>query len=192
MARRRTPYRRNDYGRILPTHRWQGVSRPKGWWRAWRWWLFAGILIVLVLAVDTWWQVPEAGPRGTPVRVASTAFHRCGQGRGPNCVVDGDTFIMSSRHIRITGIDAPEIGTKARCPRESELAEAAADELVRLLNQGAFTMQPPEDGLRDEYGRELMVVTRAGADGGKQDIAQALVAAGKVRPYLHGAREPWC
>jgi endonuclease YncB( thermonuclease family) len=183
--------RRDNYGRILPTHRWQGVSRPRRWWRAWRWWLFAAVLIGAVVLIDAWWQVPPAEPKGTPVRVA-LEFHRCGKGRGPNCVVDGDTFIMTARHIRITGIDAPEIGAKARCPRESELAEAAADELLRLLNQGPFVMQPPQDGLRDEYGRELMIVTRAQADGAKQDIAQALVAAGRVRPYLHGAREPWC
>lgn len=182
---------RDDYGKILPTRRWRGSAPPqrRRWWQAWRWWLGAALLIAAIWAANRLWP-DRPTLRGTPQQ-AVASFVRCGKGRGPHCVVDGDTFIMSTRHIRITGIDAPEIGTKARCPREGELAEQAADELLRLLNQGPFEMRPPEDGLRDEYGRELMVVTRRLPDG-TQDIAQALVASGRVRPYHHGQRQPWC
>lgn len=185
--------RREDYGRILPTNTWQG-HKPRSQWRrwlaAWRWWLSAALLVAAWYAIDRLWQV-DSGPRGTRSEVALT-FHACGAGRGPNCVVDGDTFIIGARHIRIVGIDAPEIGTKARCPAEALLADAARDELVRLLNQGPFILQPPEDGLRDEYGRELMTVTRTLPDGSRQDIARMLVESGKVRDYPGGPRQPWC
>lgn len=183
--------RRDDYGRILPTHRWQGVPRRRRWWRALRWWLLAALLVGLVFLIDAWWQVPAPQPKGTPQRVASE-FRRCGTARGPNCVVDGDTFIMATRHFRITGIDAPEIGIKARCAREAGLAEEAAVELLHLLKQGPFIMRPPTDGLRDDYGRELVHVTRQRPDGSVQDIAADLVASGKVRRYEFGARGSWC
>ena len=38
----------------------------------------------------------------------SAHFTRCGPGRGNACVVDGDTFKLGKRKIRIIGIDAPE------------------------------------------------------------------------------------
>jgi endonuclease YncB( thermonuclease family) len=187
------PRRPDDYGRILPTHAWQG-RKPRPWWQrwfaAWRWWLLAALLIAAWYWVDAHGRV-DSGPKGTRSEV-SAAFHACGASQGPNCVVDGDTFIIGTRHIRIVGIDAPEIGTKARCPAEALLANAARDELLRLLNQGAFTLQPPEDGLRDEYGRELMTVTRTLPDGSRQDVARALVESGKVRDYPGGPRQPWC
>lgn len=184
--------RDDDYGKILPTRRWRGSAppSPRRWWQTWRWWLGSVLLVAAIWQVNRWWP-DRAANRGTP-QAASGTFVRCGKDRGPNCVVDGDTFIMGQRHIRIVGIDAPEIGAKARCPREAEMAEAAADELLRLLNLGPFTMQPPSDGLRDEYGRELMHVTRQRAEGTVEDIAAELVAAGRVRPFLHGQRQPWC
>jgi micrococcal nuclease len=183
--------RREDFGRILPTHRWQGEPRWRGWWRAWRWWLFAAVLLAAMWLINQAWPSAPPLPAGTPQRIAAP-FHRCGSGRGPNCVVDGDTFIMAARHFRITGIDAPEIGSKARCPAEAALAEAAAAELLALLNQGPFIVRPPSDGLRDGYGRELVAVTRQRSDGSVQDLAADLVAGGKVRRYDYGAREPWC
>lgn len=182
-------YGTEDYGKVLPTSRWRGsYSKRRSRWSAWKPWLGLVLLLSVWWALDHYW-LKEPPLKGTPQQVAQQ-FHRCGAGRGPNCVVDGDTFIMTRRHIRITGIDAPEIGTKARCPAEAAQAEAAANELLRLLNQGPFTMQASQDGLRDEYGRELMTVTRPGPP--PQDIAKALIASGTVRTYDYGARQPWC
>jgi len=184
-------YGADDYGKVLPTSRWRGSrSGRRSRWSAWKPWLW------LVLLLTGWWLLnhyvlKEPPLKGTPQQVA-LEFHRCGKGGGPNCVVDGDTFIMGQRHIRITGIDAPEIGTKARCPKEAALAEVAANELLRLLRQGPFTMQSAQDGLRDDYGRELMSVTRVGANGAVQDIARDLIASNVVRRYDYGARGTWC
>jgi len=181
-------YGADDYGKVLPTSRWRGSGpQRRSHWSAWKPWLGLMVLLSVWSALDHYW-LKEPPLKGTPQQVV-LQFHRCGQGRGPNCVLDGDTFIMAQRHIRITGIDAPEIGAKARCPAEAAQAERAANELLRLLNQGPFTLQSAADGLRDEYGRELMTVTRAAPP---QDIAKALIASGTVRAYDYGARQPWC
>jgi micrococcal nuclease len=178
-----------DYGKVLPTSRWRGKpGRRRNRWSPWKPWIGLILLLATWQVAKTYW-LTEPPLKGTRQAV-STQFHRCGQGKGPNCVVDGDTFIMAQRHIRITGIDAPEIGAKARCPVEAAKAEVAANELLRLLNQGVFTMQSSQDGLRDEYGRELMTVTRPGPP--VQDIAKDLIASGTVRRYEYGARQTWC
>ena len=178
-----------DYGKVLPTSRWRGnPSATRSRWSAWKPWLALLLLLAAWQVAKTYWLTePPLG--GTPQTV-SAAFHRCGQGKGPNCVVDGDTFIMAQRHIRIVGIDAPEIGAKARCPVEAAKAEVAANELLRLLGQGPFVMQSSADGLRDEYGRVLMTVTRPGPP--PQNLAKELIASGVVRRYDYGARQPWC
>ncbi len=181
--------RAEDYGQVLPTARWRGKP-ARSRWAPWKPWIGLILLLVGWQVLKTYW-LTEPPLKGTPVAVKAQ-FHRCGQGRGANCVVDGDTFIMAQRHIRIVGIDAPEIGTKARCPKEAAQAEAAAGALLALLNQGPFTMQASQDGLRDEYGRELMTVTRRRPDGTVQDLAKDLIASGTVRTYEFGARQPWC
>ena len=174
---------------ILSQRQWRGSPPRRRWWYAWRPWLGLALLLAVWIAYDR--AFAPGAPHGTPQRIAQS-FHRCGQGHGPNCVIDGDTFVMTRRHIRIIGIDAPEIGAKARCPEEARGAEQAAGALLALLNQGPFEMTPPEDGLRDEYGRELMTLTRRRTDGGLQDIARDMIASGTVRAYDRGARLAWC
>lgn len=184
--------RDDDYGKVLPTRRWRGQpQRRRRWWQSWKPWLLAALLIAALQVIDRWWVVAPAELQGTPQRITA-AFRPCGVGRGPNCVVDGDTFIMGTRHFRITGIDAPEIGAKARCPAEAAGAIRARDALLTLLNQGPFTLQAPSDGLRDDYGRELITVRRRRDDGTAQDIASDLIAGGTVRRYEYGPRSPWC
>lgn len=186
---RRTP----RYGRILPTHQWQGRSRWQRLWSASKWWLGAALLVAAMwLAVQRWPGriAPAAMPNG-PAEVISGTFLRCGKGRAAGCVPDGDTLIIGTRRIRIIGIDAPELHP-ARCPAEAEKGEAAAQALLALINQGPFTLAGPMPVVRDEYGRELRHLLRARPDGSVQSIADDLVATGTVRPYLHGGRDSWC
>ena len=183
--------RNRDFGRVLPTHRWQGLSRRQRLWRALRPWLGLALLLTGVHLLYRWWHPAPAPLAGARLEVRQQ-FHRCGAGKGANCVVDGDTFVMARRHFRIVGIDAPELGTKARCPEEARLAEEASSELLRLLNQGPFILQPPHDGLRDTYGRELTTVTRVRPDRAVQDIAEDLIATGKVHRYDRAPRGGWC
>lgn len=184
--------RRGDYGKVLSTRQWTGRA-PLPWWRrwltAWKPWAMVLLLGLGWYALDRLWPEPE--PKGTPLRMVQT-FHRCGQGSGPNCVVDGDTLVLGARRVRLIGIDAPEIGSHARCPQEARMAEEAAAALLALVNAAPFTMQPPQDGLRDEYGRELMHLWRQRADGTPEDFAATLIASGKVREYRFGPRQGWC
>lgn len=115
----------------------------------------------------------------------------CGPGRGINCVVDGDTFKLGERSIRVLGIDAPEM-FPSRCVEEARLGEAAAAELQRLLNQGPFVMTGRLGDERDHYGRDLRALTRTRPDGSTQSIAADMLASGAARRYLGGLRGGWC
>ena len=132
---------------------------------------------------------PPAFLSATPERIAAR-FTRCGRGRGQACVVDGDTFKLGQRKIRIVGIDAPETHP-AHCPEEARLGEAATAELIRLLNQGPFEMTARIDDMRDRYGRDLRVITRNKPDGTIQSIAEDMRASGLAHRYL-GRKSNWC
>lgn len=112
-------------------------------------------------------------------------FTLCGPGRGEACVIDGDTFKLGARKIRIVGIDAPEL-THAQCPAEAALGVRARDHLRGLLNQGGFTMTAHRLQQVDSYGRELMVVER-----GAVDIGQQMIDDGLAHRYL-GSKGSWC
>lgn len=159
---------------------------------------FTGIrpLALLVVLVTVWvlydpaLYEPPAFLAGEAEAVTAS-FTRCGPGRGVNCVIDGDTFRLGDRKIRLIGIDAPETHPP-RCPAEAQQGEAATAELQRLLNEGPFVMTARIDGPTDRYGRELRALSRQRADGTRQSLAADLLATGKVRPYRGGLRNSWC
>jgi micrococcal nuclease len=185
------PRRRPTYGRVLPTHRWQGRSRLARFWGGLKWWLGAALLAGLCWYFLTDTRIgPTELPQG-PSEQVTGKFVRCGQHGSANCVPDGDTIMLGPRRIRIMGIDAPELHP-ARCPAEAAKGEAAAGQLLALVNQGPFTLAGPTPTVYDEYGRELKHLLRARPDGSVQSIADDLVASGTVRPYLRGPRDPWC
>lgn len=124
----------------------------------------------------------------TPERVAEH-FTRCGRGRGHACVIDGDTFKIGQRKVRIIGIDAPEV--HGRCPRETVLAEASTAKLQLLLNEGPFTMTGRIGDMRDRYGRDLRAIERTRADGSVQSIANDMREGGLAHRYL-GFKTTWC
>ncbi|HEX2257290.1 MAG TPA: thermonuclease family protein [Afifellaceae bacterium] len=108
-------------------------------------------------------------------------------------VVDGDTLAVRvavwlgqelSVSVRIRGIDAPE--RRARCPRERELAEAAAGHLAALVGGEPVALTQIAGG--KFYGR--VVADVASAAGG--DLALEQLAAGLARSYDGGRRDGWC
>ena len=105
-------------------------------------------------------------------------------------MVDGDTFKLGKRKIRIVGIDAPETHP-ANCPEEAKAGEAATVELMRLLNQGPFVMTGRIDDMTDRYGRELRVISRTKTDGSSQSIAEDMRVSGLAHRYL-GRKTSWC
>ena len=125
------------------------------------------------------------GPIATRPERIDASFTRCGQGRGIACVVDGDTFRLGQRRVRLIGIDAPEL-VGARCPAESALAERAADRLLALVNAGDFDLVGHRFRDRDSHGRDLRLAVRNGVS-----MGDTLIAEGLARRY-RGARFSWC
>ena len=108
-------------------------------------------------------------------------------------VVDGDTLEVRARiwlgqeldtHVRIAGIDAPEM--HARCPRERSLAEEARGTLERSLASGHVQLR---DVRNDKYGGRVRadVVLDDG-----RSAAEVMLRSGLVRHYEGGTRQPWC
>ena len=102
---------------------------------------------------------------------------------GPIYVIDGDTFGIGGRHIRIAGIGAPETHPP-RCLAEARLGLAATAKLKELLASGTVTMSGTA---HDQYGRELRSVQLDG-----QDVGEAMIAAGLARSYDGKKRQGWC
>lgn len=108
-------------------------------------------------------------------------------------VVDGDTLVARARiwlgqtvetHVRLAGVDAPEL--RGKCAEEKARALAAREALARLVGDGPVMLADIES---DKYGGRVLARVATGAHG---DIAAALVAGGYVRAYGGGARSGWC
>lgn len=128
---------------------------------------------------------PVEDPSGRdPATMSSGTFAKCATVR-VTCVVDGDTFWLSGKKIRIADIDTPEI-SQPRCDYEYQLGMKATRRLIELLNQGAFELREGGDRPVDMYGRELLIVVRDG-----KSVGQQLVNEGLARSWT-GHREPWC
>jgi endonuclease YncB( thermonuclease family) len=163
------------------TVEWLGKLRP---------FILGAILLSIWPAMDPALMEPPAFLAMEPERV-DEQFTRCGLGRGHACVIDGDTFKLGERKIRIIGIDAPETHP-ARCEKEAALGEAATAELQRLLNQGPFEMVGRIDDMKDRYERDLRAIRRVKSDGTEQFIAGDMRESGFARRYLGGFKGGWC
>ena len=126
--------------------------------------------------------IASAGP--VRAQEAPPRFSLCHGMGGPDCVVDGDTFWLGERKIRVADIDTPEVHGP-RCSAEEAVGMRATQRLLMLLDAGAFSLVPVERKT-DRYGRNLRIVTRRG-----QSIGALLIAEGLARPWT-GARQPWC
>ena len=168
--------------------------KPKKSWRqAWR----ETPPFILLIALVTIWYIGDQHdliptPRFllTDPEPVSGPFTRCGPGRGENCVIDGDTFKLGRRNIRVVGIDTPEVD--ARCAEEAAGAERATLALQTWLNSGPFEMVAKKYDQTDRYGRELRLVQRPYPDGHVERLADYMVAGGYARRYLMGYRAGWC
>ena len=154
--------------------------------RLWGFSVGAGLLVLAASAIN---PASDAAPPG--LRVTAAAF------RGPVVadvvrVIDGDTFEAAARiwlgeaidiHVRIEGIDAPEL--HARCADERRRAEAARDYLANRIGDGEVELSAVR---YDKYGGRVRAVVR---DAGG-DVGAAMIAKGYARPYHGERRRPWC
>ena len=169
---------RRQTGQAAPIRFWP-ERRP----RRRRWPALLVLLLLLTIAAGLAWLEE---PRAPPLRETIAArFALCGApGAARACVVDGDTFRLGSRRIRIEGIDAPEIA--GACDAERRLAAMSRERLRSLLNDGPFTMTARRSDARDQYGRELRRLER-----GRRSLGDTLVGEGLARDY-RGSKADWC
>ena len=167
------------------------IRRRSGWWRTVRPVLLVGLIGLLWVG---WQRADVRAAIGLPLPqavVVDQGFAPCdAPGYAANCAVNGDTFRLGQRRIRIANIDAPEVD--GQCPAERTAARAATLALAAWLDQGPFQMLPAAEVPRDQYGRELHQPWRERPDGSRDDLADHLIASGHARAFDGGLREGWC
>lgn len=91
---------------------------------------------------------------------------------GPARVIDGDTIVVNGVHVRLAGIDAPEMhqqcwigGAATQC------GVAAKAEMMKLTERRAVTCRPLT---RDSYGRTVARCSTPDAP----DLGESMVRAG--------------
>jgi endonuclease YncB( thermonuclease family) len=108
-------------------------------------------------------------------------------------IIDGDTVALPcdpargiypgcAERIRLVGIDAPEVGSHARCPTEATAGRAAKATLAGLIR--GRPVEITRTGV-DRYRRTLARLSVDGAD-----VDAAMLAAGAAIPYRPG-RAAW-
>jgi micrococcal nuclease len=167
----------------------RGSRTRKTRW-AWLFWPAASAALAFWVLKDPALIDPPSWLSADPESVKAH-FTRCGEKDGTDCVIDGATFKLDKRTIRIIGIETPET-LRPACVYEGRLGERAAAALLRLLNQGPFTMTARFDKPTDKHGRELLALKRAKPDGTTQSIAHDMVAGGTVHRYRSDSQTDWC
>ena len=183
--------RRRGKTRSVPPARFK--PRPPGWRDAFvslrPWLLLIGfVTMAYIFTLPGAFSAP--GWLSSEPQVIEGRFTRCGRGRGYYCVVDGDTFKLGDRAVRVVGIDTAE--TDAGCPAEAVQAEASTRALQGWLNRGPFRMTHRLDEPIDRYGRSLRTVYRLRPDGSEDRLADFMRREGGARGYWGGGRGGWC
>lgn len=111
-------------------------------------------------------------------------------------IIDGDTIVIEAPwvpdpmkkqiSIRVIGVDTPEKGHRAQCPREAQLAEQASAHTKSLLARAKSV--EVEFTNWDKYGGR--VLGRVRIDG--TDLTDSLIRAGLARAYQGEKKQSWC
>jgi micrococcal nuclease len=115
-------------------------------------------------------------------------------------VIDGDTVefnvpfmpdpLPKKLSIRVLGVDTPEKGHRALCPKENEAAQRATQFTKDVLNRAYQSGQQVLIELKDhdKYGGRVLgdVVING------QRLSQLLIANGHARPYFGEKKSSWC
>lgn len=110
--------------------------------------------------------------------------------------IDGDTFEVDARawspfpnltwRVRIRGIDTPE--KRSKCEPEKAAAKRAQEYAGAVLKRydNKVWLQAVQ---HDKYGGrfDAVIILPNG-----KSLGDVMIAAGLARPYLGGARRPWC
>ena len=110
-------------------------------------------------------------------------------------VIDGDTVAVEAQiwinqrinvDVRLAGIDAPEIGSHARCDFERDKADAAKAYLASLIEDRDVKLAQIET---DKYGGR--VDARIVLDDGR-DVSDLMLKKRLAMAYEGGRKIPWC
>ncbi len=111
-------------------------------------------------------------------------------------VIDGDTIQVLSHpwldttvetRVRLSGIDTPEKGARAKCPAEAAKGERASKLTRDLLPPGAKVQL--SQVVQDKYGGRVVAKLQA-PDG--RDVGATLIKAKLAYPYDGGTKRSWC
>ncbi len=115
-------------------------------------------------------------------------------------VVDGDTVRIGGAVVRLVGFDAPETGSRARCPAENSKGSQATSRLRQLVMGGGLDFSRvrcscptgTEGTAQCNYGRLCGILLSRG-----RNVGEILIAEGLARPYHCGPRAcpppgRWC
>lgn len=115
-------------------------------------------------------------------------------------VIDGDTVefqadfmpdpLPKKLSIRVLGVDTPEKGHRAACPKEAAAAEKASQFTKDTLNNAIKAKQSIQIELQshDKYGGRVLgdVIING------QKLSALLIANGHARPYFGEKKSSWC
>ncbi len=121
-------------------------------------------------------------------------------GQGVSCasliVIDGDTIKCDGQNMRLlgggapfkSGVDAPEMGSRAKCDYERDLAMKAKARLKELLLAGVPRIE--DSGARDRTQSRRPLVNVYLPDG--REAGQVLMSEGLAREWRPKHRIDWC
>ena len=111
-------------------------------------------------------------------------------------VADGDTIVIAAPYlpeplkpqlsVRVFGVDTPEKGGRAQCPKEAEMAEKASAHTKKMIESGK-KFQVTLYGWDKFGGRVLGDIL---VDG--KSVRESLITAGMARAYFGEAKQSWC
>ncbi|WP_236771154.1 thermonuclease family protein [Agrobacterium tumefaciens] len=121
-------------------------------------------------------------------------------GQGVSCasliVIDGDTIKCDGQNLRLlgggvpfkSGVDAPEMGSRAKCDYERDLALKAKARLKELLLAGVPRIE--DSGARDRTQSRRPLVNIYLPDG--REAGQVLMSEGLAREWRPKHHIDWC
>jgi endonuclease YncB( thermonuclease family) len=111
-------------------------------------------------------------------------------------VIDGDTIKCDGQNMRLlgggvpfkSGVDAPEMGRRAKCEAERLLALKAKARLKELLLSGVPRIE--DSGARDRTSSRRPLINIYLADG--REVGKVLISEGLARPWSPKHKIDWC
>lgn len=124
------------------------------------------------------------------IELVALAYITCADLR----VIDGDTIKCNGQNMRllgdgepyVSGVDAPESGSRAKCDQERRLARDSKQRLSQLVKTPGVKIE--DSRAVDSYNRPLI---RIRLPNGKT-AGQTLIEEGYAVVWTPGYKRPWC